>query len=98
MISPETIKKLAALSRLEVTDAEVETLAREAGSILDYAESLNALDVSEIPPMTHAEPLENVIRKDVSVSVDEATRGRMLDQLSKRRDDQLEVPNVFGNI
>lgn len=98
MISPETIKKLASLARLEVTDDEVETLAREAGSILEYAESLNALDVSAVPPMTHAESLENVMRPDVAVPADKETTERMLGQLSKRRDDQLQVPNVFGNV
>ncbi len=98
MISSETIKKLASLARLNVTDTEVEAFAREAGSILHYAESLNVLDVSGVPPMTHAEPLENVMRADVAVPADGVVKQRMLDQLSKRKDDQLEVPNVFGNV
>ncbi|MEK7659762.1 MAG: Asp-tRNA(Asn)/Glu-tRNA(Gln) amidotransferase subunit GatC [Patescibacteria group bacterium] len=98
MISKDTIKKLASLARLEVTDAEVETLAREAGSILNYAESLNTLDVAEVTPMTHAELLENVIRDDVAIPTDEAERNRMMSQLAKAKDDQLQVPNVFGNV
>lgn len=97
MIGPELIRRLATLARLKLSDSEVETLSREAGSILDYAASLNVLDITEVPPMTHAEPVENVMRGDVAVPVDDATRGRLMEQLAEQKDDQLQVPNVFGN-
>ena len=42
MISKDDIKKLATLSRLEISDLELESVAKEIGSILEYVSSIDS--------------------------------------------------------
>lgn len=49
-LSKEDILKLAKLSRLDLTDEEVERFRAELSSILDYVEQLDSVDVSGLKP------------------------------------------------
>ncbi len=49
-----TVEHVARLARLTLTDSEKELFARQLDEILAWAESLQALDVSDVPPMSHA--------------------------------------------
>lgn len=63
----ETVVKVAALARLQLTDAEVDTFSNQLGGILDYVAMLDELDTSAVEPMVHAIELTNVLRDDVLV-------------------------------
>lgn len=63
-IDRETVKHVALLSRLELSEAEIERYTRELDAILAYMEKLNELDTSRVEPMSHAMRLENVFRPD----------------------------------
>ena len=47
-----------------LSDAELATMAVELSRILDYANSLSEVDVTDIPPMTHAVPIDGPLRTD----------------------------------
>lgn len=47
-LSKEQIEKLAALVRLELTEAEKEKFSKELTSILSYVEKLNGVDTKKI--------------------------------------------------
>lgn len=64
-LSREMVCKVAALARLQLTDAEVDTFQGQLGSILDYVALLDEVDVSNVEPMVHAIELTNVTRDDV---------------------------------
>lgn len=58
------IDHVAHLARIELTDAEKQTIAAQLKDILAYVEKLNQLDVSNVEPTAHATPLQNVLRAD----------------------------------
>lgn len=65
MISHDTVKNIASLSRLHVDEADYGRFARNLEDILAYVEKLNTLDVSAVKPTSHVLSLENVYREDV---------------------------------
>jgi aspartyl-tRNA(Asn)/glutamyl-tRNA(Gln) amidotransferase subunit C len=63
-ISRETAAQVAKLARLELSDAELESLSGQLSAILDYVAVLDELDVTNVEPMVHAVELSNVLRPD----------------------------------
>ncbi len=64
MIDREQVLHVARLARLELTDAEVERMARELSGILDHLERIVELDLDHVEPTSHVVALENVLRPD----------------------------------
>lgn len=63
-LSRDDILKLAALSKLRLTDAEVESLRSELSEILNYVEQLNDVDTTGLKPTYQVTGLINVSRPD----------------------------------
>jgi aspartyl-tRNA(Asn)/glutamyl-tRNA(Gln) amidotransferase subunit C len=63
-LSKEVVRHVAMLSRLELSEEEVELYATQLGKILDYVETLKALDTSRVEPMVTAAVTGNVFRED----------------------------------
>ncbi|MGB1743689.1 MAG: Asp-tRNA(Asn)/Glu-tRNA(Gln) amidotransferase subunit GatC [Limisphaerales bacterium] len=69
------IKYVANLARIALTPEEEARLGSQLGDILGYVKKLEELDISDVEPMAHAVPLDNVLRADEvqpSISNDEA--------------------------
>jgi aspartyl-tRNA(Asn)/glutamyl-tRNA(Gln) amidotransferase subunit C len=64
-LSREDILKLARLSRLQLTDEEIERYTDEIGVILTYVEQLKKIDLADIEPTHQVTGLTNVMRPDV---------------------------------
>jgi aspartyl-tRNA(Asn)/glutamyl-tRNA(Gln) amidotransferase subunit C len=64
-IEAEQVRKVAKLSRLELTEAEVEEFSGQLSAILEYMEKMNELDTSDVEPLAHCLPVSNVFREDV---------------------------------
>jgi aspartyl-tRNA(Asn)/glutamyl-tRNA(Gln) amidotransferase subunit C len=64
IVSEETVRHIALLSRLEFSDGEVRKFAGELNAILRYVEKLKELDTENIEPTSHAVRLRNVFRED----------------------------------
>lgn len=64
-LTRENVAKIARLSRLRLTDSELDRFTGQLGEILNYVEMLNELDTSGVEPMAHAADLSNVFRPDV---------------------------------
>ncbi len=60
----ETVQTVAALARLDLTPAEEELFATQLGQVLAYADRLQTVDTSNVPPTPYVIPLTNVIRDD----------------------------------
>ena len=58
------VEHIAALARIGLTDAEVETLREQLGQILEQFEVLRGLDTSGVAPTGHAGSLQTVLRDD----------------------------------
>ena len=64
-ISRDQVAHLARLSRLALDDDELDGLAAQLDVILDAVATIGEVtDAADVPPTTHAVPLENVTRPD----------------------------------
>jgi aspartyl-tRNA(Asn)/glutamyl-tRNA(Gln) amidotransferase subunit C len=64
IIDQAQVRKVAKLSRLELTEAEVEEFTGQLSAILDYMEKMNELDTANVEPLAHCLPISNVFRQD----------------------------------
>ncbi len=77
-ISREEVAHLARLSRLAVTDDELDTFAGQLDVILQAVARVGEVTAADIPPTSHSVPLTNILRDDVvrpSLSRDDALAG-----------------------
>ncbi len=63
-LSQAQVEHIAELARLRLTADEVALFRQQLSAILDYAETLQAVDTSAIPPTATVLPLRNVMRDD----------------------------------
>jgi aspartyl-tRNA(Asn)/glutamyl-tRNA(Gln) amidotransferase subunit C len=66
-ISRAEVAHLARLSRLAVTEEELDRFAGQLDVILQAVARVGEVAAADIPPTTHAVPLTNVLREDVVV-------------------------------
>lgn len=64
-ITREQVAHLARLSRLTLEDAELDSLAGQLDVILSAVARVGEVAAADVPPTTHAVPVENVTRPDV---------------------------------
>ena len=64
-ITTDDVAKVAALARLELTPAELDTFTGQLADILDHAADLSAIDLDGVEPLGTPVPMENVLRADV---------------------------------
>ncbi len=63
-LTKDEIRWIAHLARLELSDAELETMAPQLSAILDYVAQLRQVDTDGVEPLAHALPVQNVFRDD----------------------------------
>ncbi len=77
-IDKETVRRVALLSRLSLTDDEILQYGSQLGAILRYISKLNEIDTRDVPPTSHTlSTLKNVYRKDIlkpSLKAEEALK------------------------
>ena len=93
-VSRADVEHVATLSRLALTDDEMEQLTGELGAIIEYAAEVSALDTADVPPTAHPLPLVNVFRPDdPRPGLD---RDEVLAQAPAAEDGQFRVPRILG--
>ncbi len=65
-IDEQQVRKVAKLSRLEMTDAEITEFTSHLSAVLEYVEKMNELDTSDVQPLAHSLPVNNCFREDVA--------------------------------
>ena len=63
-ISKEQVEHVAKLARLEVSEDEKATFARQLSGILTYIDQLKELDTTGVEPTATVLPTDNVFRDD----------------------------------
>lgn len=63
-ISKEQVEHVARLARLEVSEDEKTTFARQLSGILTYIDQLKELDTMGVEPTATVLPTDNVFRED----------------------------------
>jgi aspartyl-tRNA(Asn)/glutamyl-tRNA(Gln) amidotransferase subunit C len=64
-ITRDEVAHLARLSRLALSDAELDHFAGQLDQIIGAVARVQEVAADQIPPMTHAIPVTNVFRDDV---------------------------------
>lgn len=93
-ITRDEAAHVARLARLRFSDEELDEIAAQLSAVLDHAADVEALDVTDIAPTSHPQPLANVTRPDeVRPSLD---RDEVLAQAPSVDDGQFRVPPILG--
>ena len=93
MIDLKTVHYVAALARIRLEEEEAETFTAQLSKILSYFESLKKIDTESIEPTSHAIPLQNVFREDVSRK--SLTQEQVLSLAPKRQGPFIKVQRVI---
>jgi aspartyl-tRNA(Asn)/glutamyl-tRNA(Gln) amidotransferase subunit C len=64
-VDSATVRRIARLARIAITDEEAERLEAELSGILDWVAQLDELDTSNVAPMTRVEAMTMKKREDV---------------------------------
>jgi aspartyl-tRNA(Asn)/glutamyl-tRNA(Gln) amidotransferase subunit C len=64
-VDTATVKKVASLARIAISDSDAERLAPELNNILGWIEQLGEVDTSSVEPMTAVIPNQLRLRDDV---------------------------------
>lgn len=66
-LTRDQVLKLAHLSRLKLTDEEIDRFSKELSEILAYVEMLNNADTEGLEPTYQVTGLKNVMRDDEAI-------------------------------
>ena len=64
-VDEATVRRIARLARIKITEAEANVLVKELSGILNWVEQLDEVDTSSVEPMTRVVPIELPRRSDV---------------------------------
>ena len=96
-MSPEEIKHIADLARIELKPEETEPFRRRISLILDYVSQLSECQTEGVEPMAHAVPLVNVLRTDEVQPSEAEVRRRLLASFPDKEGDLLKVKAIFSH-
>ncbi len=88
-----TVKKVANLARLAVSESEAQALVPELNGILDWVEQLGEVDVTGVEPMTAVIP--NILRLRDDVVTDGNVRDKVLANALQAEHGFFTVPKVI---
>ena len=63
-VTTRDVEYVAALARLQFTEAEKEKFTHQLNEILTYIEKLNEIDTTHVKPLSHVIEIENIFRED----------------------------------
>ena len=93
VISDETMEYVGILAKLSLSPQEKEEAKKDMSRMLDYIDRLNELDTSEVEPMSHIFPVNNVFREDMVENGDD--RENMLANAPQKKDGAYTVPKTI---
>ncbi|WP_404333424.1 Asp-tRNA(Asn)/Glu-tRNA(Gln) amidotransferase subunit GatC [Sphingomonas sp. MMS12-HWE2-04] len=91
-VDTATVKKVASLARIAISDADAERLAPELNNILGWIEQLGEVDTSKVDPMTAVIP--NVLRLREDVVTEGNQRDAILQNAPQGEHGFFTVPKV----
>ena len=92
-ISREEVAHLARLSRLAVTNEELDMFAGQLDVILQAVARVGEVAAADIPPTSHSVPLTNVLRDDAEVPC--LTPQEALSGAPDAQDGRFRVPRIL---
>jgi len=93
-ISRDEVAHLARLSRLSLTDDELNEFADQIDGIIEHVQKVSNVDTEGVEPMSHPSDLAGVMREDEVHPT--LTAEQALDQAPASQRDRFEVPRILG--
>ncbi|MFS0130707.1 Asp-tRNA(Asn)/Glu-tRNA(Gln) amidotransferase subunit GatC [Corynebacterium striatum] len=93
-ISREEVAHLAKLSRLALSDEELEQFATQIDKIVDSVSAVGKVDAEGVEPMSHPHSVVAPMREDVIVRT--LTAEQALDQAPAAEGERFVVPQILG--
>jgi len=90
------ITRLAALAKLDISDAERDTFASQITDILTYVDQIQAVDTSGVTDTSHPLPMDAAWREDVPVPSLTTEAGLANAPDADRMAGLFRVPKVIG--
>ncbi len=96
MITREEIAKLANLSRLKLSDEEIEHMQKDMGAILAYVDKLKSAPIAENGPIMSVN--KNVMREDSNANAHAggAFTQKLIDLAPKKEGTLFKVKKILG--
>ena len=91
-VDTDTVKRVAHLARIALTDDEAQTMTGELNGILQWIEQLNAVDVEGVEPMTSV--VETAMKKREDGVTDGDKAGDIVENAPLTEDHYFLVPKV----
>lgn len=91
-VDAATVKRVAHLARIAVTDAEVPHLQGELNAILAFVEQLGEVDVAGVEPMTSVIPM--TLKKRTDMVTDGGAADKIVANAPASEDHYFLVPKV----
>ena len=74
-VDETTVRRIARLARIKITDEEAKSLEKELSQILNWVEQLGEIDTKDVEPMTR------VVAQELKKRRDEVTDGEIADDV-----------------
>jgi aspartyl-tRNA(Asn)/glutamyl-tRNA(Gln) amidotransferase subunit C len=91
-VDEKTVRRIARLARIKITDDEAKSLEGELSGILNWVEQLDEIDTTSVEPMTR------VVAQELKKREDRVTDGEIADDIVKNapavEDHYFVVPKV----
>ena len=94
-ITPEQVRHLATLARIDLTEGEIASLTTELGQIVDAVAQVTAVAGPDVAATSHPIPLSNVYREDV-VGSDVLTPEQALAMAPEHDGTRFKVSAILG--
>src|SRR4051812_12484300 len=95
MITVKELEHLATLARIELTDADKQSLVKEFDSILGYVDQLKKVKV-DLDESGRVGAVRNIMRDDVVVNTTPEDRERLLNEAPQREGDFIAVKKIIA--
>lgn len=92
-LTAQEVQWVAHLARLQLTEAELDTMTRQLSAIVDYVDQLKQVNTDGVEPMAHALAVQNIFRDDEPAS--SLPVADALANAPQRRGDFYSVPAVL---
>ena len=92
-IDKHQVKKVAKLSRLDLTEQEVERFSHQLSAVLEYVDKMNEVDTENVEPLAHCLPISNCFRQDEVT--DSLGTEKTLANAPKRDGEFFKVPKIL---
>ncbi len=94
-VSKKEVEHVAALARLTFSPEELALYTEQFNDILGYINRLNEVDLEDVEPTSHVQPLKNVLREDCAITSGSDLREAVLREALATEHGYFKVPPII---